>query len=196
MAAPERIYADWRRMAWSTAVLSVGLDIIFASPLFLYHAFSVHLYPLTTLMLLSTWLLPQLILGQPIRRPLLRVMLLLVGVRALWLALNSALLVGQIFLFPNTALEMLNGIVIAGAHYSRALTDMPFTDPAEALGSVVGAVGLEALELAGLVVALALYLAAQRRNPAAAARRHWPLVAAAGAAVYAVMLLISRLWLR
>lgn len=192
LAAPERVYADWQRVAWSTAVLSVGLDVIFASPLFLYHTISVHLYPLTALMLLSTWLLPQLILGQPIRRPLLRVMLLLVSIRAIWLALNSALLVMQVFLFPNAALELLNSIVIAGARYSRALADMPFTDPTEALGSLVGAVGLEALELAGLAVALALYVAAQRRNPAAAARRHWPLVAGVAVAVYAVMLLLSR----
>ena len=194
LESPQRLYDDWQRVAWSTAILSLGLDVIFASPLFLYHNYLVHLYPLTGLVLLSTWLLPQLVLKNPIGRPLRQVLLLIVAVRAAWLALNMLLLVVPMFLFPAAALELLNVIVIAGSRFVGRLAEAPVTDPMMGLAAMAGAVGVEVLELAGLVVALAIYIAVQRRAPDLAARRHWALVAAIGVAVLALVMVVAQ-WL-
>lgn len=189
---PEQLYDNWQRVAWSTAILSVGLDVIFASPLFIYHNFFVHLYPLTGLILLSTWLLPQLALGRPVGRPLRRALLVIIAVRAAWLGLNMLMLAVQIFLFPLLALEVLNLIVIAGSRYVGQLTEAPVTDPMMGLGAMAGAVGVELLEMVGLIVALALYIVVQRRAPTVAARRHWALVATLGLGIYAILVVVAR----
>lgn len=191
---PELLLGDWRRVAWATAILSLGLDQILASPLFAYHSLRLHLYILTALLLVCTWVLPNLALGRSFRRELGRILLLIVVVRAVWLALNILLLGVQVFLSPSGALELLNSIVIAGSRYVGALDSLPVADLGLALSAVLAAVALEVLQLGGLLAAIGLYIVIMRRLVARyhddlprIRRIHWLSTLLVGALVYAVL---------
>jgi hypothetical protein len=191
-ARPALLYTDWKRVAWSAAVLSVGLDVILAGPLFAYHGLPLHLYMATGILLLSTWLLPQLATRQGISRDLGRALAVIIGVRLTWLALNIALLAVQVLVFPARALVLLNAIAIAGSRYTGPLTELPFVDPMVGLRAAIPAVLLEGLQIGGLLLAVALYVGWMRRarvdGPAAAIRRrHWAGVLIIIAVVYAAM---------
>lgn len=204
--SPERLFADWRRVAAATAALSIGLDLIFASPLFLYHPVRLHLTVLTGLLLLGSWLLPQLVLGRPFGRELARILAVVIGVRAAWLALNLLLLGVQVVFMPLRALELLNVLVIAGSRYVGNLDSLPVSDLGGAASAMLGAVGLEALQLTGLLAGLGLYLLYQRRaaahyytkgrgdNSVALRRGHWLSILLISVLLYAVMWPIAGLF--
>lgn len=197
-AQPALLYTDWKRVAWSAAILSVGLDVILASPLFAYHGLPLHLYMATALLLLSTWLLPRLVTRQPIGGDLGRVLLIIIGVRVVWLALNIALLAVQVLFFPANALILLNAIAIAGSRYTGALTELPFVDPMEGLLAALPAAMLEALQIGGMLLGVAIYVWWMRRAPAdapiaAIRRRHWATLLVIIIGIYAIMWPIANL---
>lgn len=197
-AQPALLYTDWKRVAWSAAILSVGLDVILASPLFAYHGLPLHLYMATALLLLSTWLLPRLVTRQPIAGDLGRVLLIIIGVRVAWLSLNIALLAVQVLFLPANALILLNAIAIAGSRYTGALTELPFVDPMEGLLAALPAAMLEALQIGGMLLGVAIYVWWMRRAPAdapiaAIRRRHWVALLVIIIGVYAFMWPIANL---
>ncbi len=197
--SPDKLFGDWRRVAAATAALSIGLDVIFASPLFLYHPIRLHLTVLTGLLLLGAWLLPQIRLGRPFGRDLARILAVVIGVRAAWLALNLLLLGVQVVFMPLRALELLNVLVIAGSRYVGNLDSLPVSDLSAAPAAMLGAVGLEALQLAGLLAGLGLYLmyqrwAARRQSLAALRRGHWLSILLISALLYFVMWPIAGLF--
>ena len=197
-AQPALLYTDWKRVAWSTAILSIGLDIILASPLFAYHGLALHLYMATTFLLLSTWLLPQLATRRAFDKDLGRALLIIVGVRIIWLALNIGLLAAQAIFFPAGALVLLNAIVIAGSRYTGSLAELPFMDPMDGLLAVAPATLLEGLQIGGLLLALALYVWWIRRAPVdlpvtSIRRRHWRAVLIITLIIYGVMWPLAKL---
>lgn len=189
---PDSLYTDWKRVAWSAAILSVALDAILASPLFAYHGLPLHFYIATAFLLLSTWLLPQLITRRAFGADLIRALLIIIGVRLIWLAMNIALLAVQVLFFPTRALLLLNAIVIAGSRYAGPLTQVPFVDPMDGLRAAIPATILEVLQIGGLLLAVGSYIWWMRRMPADALakivrRRHWSTILIIIVIVYTIM---------
>lgn len=162
LADPSLLYTNWRRIAWSVAFLSIGLDVILASPLFAYYGVFTHLYVLTAFVLLSTWLLPQLVTGRSFVGDLMRILLVLFAVRVCWLMLNIVLLVIQVLFFPTQALALMNAIAIAGSRYVGELSGPPIVDPGLGLSAAGGAILLELLQSFGLIVAIGFYILSQQ----------------------------------
>lgn len=189
---PALLYTDWKRVAWSTAILSVGLDAILASPLFAYHGVLLHLYTATALLLLSTWMLPRLVTGERIRGDLTRALAVIIGVRAIWLAFNIGILFVQLLFFPDNARALLNAIVVAGSRYTGPVGDVSLGASFSGVSVAFAAILLEALQFGGLLLGLALYIWWLRRTPndtptTKIRRRHWGAVVALTLAIYILM---------
>lgn len=198
LEAPTLLFSNWQRVAWSTAALSLGLDIILSSPLFIYHDVPIHLYVLTVLILLGTWLLPQMATGRSYWGNLGRILLLLFAVRAVWLVLNILLLVVQIVFLPARALELLNAVVIASSRYVGELSELPVSSLDTGLGAVGGSILLELVQTAALLVALGAYILWQhtlvRRgaDTAQLRRSHWLSILVISLVIFVILVPLGR----
>ena len=182
---PRQILAGWPQTAWPAAFLTLALDVMLISPLASYYllGYPIHFGTLAIFALLSVWLLPHVVQGEPFGWPLAKGLLAIFGVRWLWLALNLGLLLGVVFLLPGIAYEELNLLVLAMSGFSRLPDAMPVTDPAGlALQIIPGYLLLQMFQLAvvvGLLLAYAAWQRAAARQPAAPGRevnwrrRHW-----------------------
>lgn len=192
---PLQLFNNWWSVAWSTAILTLAIDVALINPLAFYYlvGYPAHLSAITTFALLSAWMLPFIALKKPFIRPLLLSLGLILGLRWAWLLFNVGFVLLVVFLMPDYALETFNLLALSGT--AQMPESLPVAEPAPFILSILPAVfGLQLLQLITIPILLYLYyrlqrLVAGRRSLRLSwGRRHWLLVVALSVAAVTLFL--------
>jgi Zn-dependent protease with chaperone function len=128
---PAQLHRDWFGVAGAITALVVTLNVLLITPLISYHLMSniAHFATLAIFLLLSTWLLPFMISGEPFKPYLVRMLLLIFGIRAVFALVDRAFMILLALVAPTTAGNFINYLILAMARYSRPLEELPVQDP-------------------------------------------------------------------
>lgn len=157
---PERISQDWVGIAVPALVLVLSLEILLVSPLSSYHVgiYVIHFATLAIFVILSTWVLPQIVQKQSVAKTLKKILLVVYGGRLVWIGFNFVLLISLSLLWPQVALEILNSLVFAGGRFAGNPTSLPIDNPLILTLSIIPSyLGLQVLSLGAVVLLLRIY---------------------------------------
>ncbi|MCL4266921.1 MAG: hypothetical protein KJ069_27325 [Anaerolineae bacterium] len=168
---PDRVNEGWLSIALTTSALVLALEVLLITPLIAYHTSSyvVHFATLAIFALLSTWTLPLMVQEKPVKKPIMKVLLLVYLVRLAWICLNLGLIIFLAIFIPEHALFVLNSIAFAGT-----LEFLPVDNPLLLILSIIPSyLGLQLLSLLVVVMLLVAYHWLQRRALAGQPDVNW-----------------------
>lgn len=181
---PMGIYESWQGVALTTLALVLALEVLLITPLIGYHTgtYIIHFATLTIFILLGTWTLPLLVQQQAVQLSLKKSLVLIYGVRWIWILLNFVLIIFLAIAAPDYALEFLNSVVFAGGRFAGNPSSLPVDDAlALSLSIIPSYLGLQLLSLGVVLLLLFVYLRLQHRVVQTGAsvnwrRWHWELI--------------------
>jgi hypothetical protein len=154
---PSRVFDCWFNTAVFIGPLILLLDILLASPLTLLYVGNWPMHFSTTIIfaVVSLNLIPELVLGRPAWSYMIKVIMVVVGLRLIWVLLTVGLLLVLLILAPATLNEMMAMAVAAVAGYAGRSADLYYDD----LGTfVVQASILNLAQVFIIFLILALFL--------------------------------------
>lgn len=118
--APEKIFYDWKQIAWILGSLALALMVFMATPITLTVVGKNPMIFSTLLVVvpLSYFLLPQVVLGETAWKNGLKVLLVILGIHTVWLLLTLALMWGLYFIAPELLREVLQSAIASIARYA------------------------------------------------------------------------------
>jgi Zn-dependent protease with chaperone function len=144
-----QIHSDWKGTAWSTAVLVLALDVMLTTPLIGYHltGYPIHVSSILTFLLVSGWMLPQIVHRKSIKKEMAKMLVIIFGLRWIWLALNLGVIVILSFFAPLLGLDLWNIIVFSQSGFAGIPSEIPITDPLFTLRLIPEYIGLQAVQM-------------------------------------------------
>lgn len=117
---PQRVFYDWKRIAFLLSGLILILEIFLATPLTLplVGQNPMHFSTLVVVMSVAYFLLPRLVLGKSGWLDAVKIILVVNGVRLVWLLLTLSALWGLYFIAPEYLIEILMSAIYSTARYA------------------------------------------------------------------------------
>jgi hypothetical protein len=161
-----QIDSNWKETAWSTAVLVLALEIMLTTPLVAYHivGYPIHISVIIIFLLVSAWMLPQIVQRKPVRRPLVNILIIIFGLRWLWLFLNLALLVFLVIFLPNYATPILNATIYSQAGFAGIPSDVFIVEPSFVFELIPTYIGLQIVQMISVFLLLSIYYKWQQKR--------------------------------
>jgi hypothetical protein len=174
---PRGIYESWQSVAFTTLALVLALEVLLVTPLIGYHVGStyvIHFATLAIFILLATWALPLLVQQQAVTSPLKKSLVLIYGLRWVWILLNFFAIIFLAVVAPDYAWEILNSLAFAGGRFAGNPSLFPVDNALDLILSIIPSyLGLQMLSLVAVLLLLLVYIRLQRRAAQTGAAVNW-----------------------
>lgn len=120
LKVPESIFYNWKQIACFLGFLTLSLDVFLATPISLpvVGKNPMTFTTLTVTAALAYFLLPQLVMGKSVWKDVLRVLLVILGIRAAWLLFTLIALWTLYFIQPDLLMDVLRSAISSIARYA------------------------------------------------------------------------------
>jgi hypothetical protein len=114
---------SWQNVALVVGILVLLLDVLLTSPFTLYYIsdWPMHFSTLAAFVVIAVWLLPNVAQGKRLVGDVVRVVVVAIGLRAVWLAINLALAAVLYLVSPQLLVELFE-VVIRTSSRSAAVS--------------------------------------------------------------------------